>query len=124
MKQQLRINWICDHCSKYYIRKDHALRHEKYCGKNPNNKHKCFEFCPYLKKEKEIDSGPYIDREYTVFICKKTGNYMWSYIAERRKIECDGIRMPLECKHYEEYISGLEEEFLDHYIDIKLTENK
>ena len=87
-------------------------RHEKYCRYNPENKHKCFEYCTNLKRERVIQ-GRHLE---TVFTCEITGNKMYSYLAEKKKtayfgcpIELTGIRMPLECELYKE-MSDLEME--------------
>jgi len=92
---------LCSHCNKLYQRKHACLKHEPHCKKNPANQHKCFEFCANLERLRLIDGDEYSAVEYTQFRCSVTGNDMWSYIAERRGISCDGVRMPLECEHYD-----------------------
>lgn len=100
----------CGHCGKVQFRKCDMSKHEKWCKKNPNNKHMCFELCQHLKKE-EIDyevEGGYDNDGYsgkrTIFTCMITSQKLFSFIAERRKLpvikEEDTIRMPLECDKY------------------------
>ncbi len=111
MESKLTMIHTCQYCRKYYKRKDFAIKHEKYCHKNPNNKHACLVLCKYLKKEKTesefcIHTGCYDSYPKTVFTCTKTGQEMYSYVAERMNIESRfgedlGIRMPLECDDYE-----------------------
>ena len=95
----------CSYCTKYYIRKYYAERHERFCKHNPNNKHKCFELCRHLIKSQETHNGV----TTTDFNCKFMDKPMYSFKAEKGAIKYfreaygeDGIiRMPLECEHYE-----------------------
>src|SRR5574343_1114428 len=75
----------CDFCKKVSLNR--LSHHEKYCKKNPANKHLCFD-CENLKPDREIirhnfDEMTSIKR----FYCKAKDMYMHSYIAERRKLE-------------------------------------
>lgn len=76
-------------------------RHERFCSKNPENQHKCFEFCLHLIRERNVIECDHVE---TTFICRKTGRDMYSYIAERRglvgKMPETTIRMPIFCPHY------------------------
>jgi hypothetical protein len=97
--------YICEHCRKLYQIKRFIEPHEKFCKKNPANKHKCFELCKYLKRTKDYDEWEHGGIEYTVFTCEKTGKEMYSFIAERKglidKGYISGERMPLECEGYQ-----------------------
>ena len=86
-------------------------RHEKYCRRNPNNMHKCFDLCSHLKRTTELIPGksPFLSNSYaTVFVCEKTGQKMYSYLLEKKAtsyfgcpIKSDGlVRMPLDCRDY------------------------
>lgn len=101
--------YTCQYCRKYYKRKYHGEWHEKHCSKNPANNHKCFQFCKYLEKGYENIEYRRDGTEHATgvtFTCTKTGDSLWSYIAERRRISCDGSRMPLECSVTVNYQSG------------------
>lgn len=105
MKTENRTVYFCEFCRKYYIHKGHGKRHEKYCKENPANKHKCFEFCRYLKRSVERLEGEYgFCGHETIFTCTKHNKEMYSYIAERRDIlgyiNYDE-RMPLNCAEFE-----------------------
>ena len=94
----------CEHCGKMMFRKGSMSLHERMCNKNPNNRHKCFQYCKYLYGERT--DGKYY------FTCKKEecgmfGQDMHSYKLERNYIGKERIedeklrRMPLECEYYE-----------------------
>lgn len=86
----------CDHCGKKSFTR--LTHHEHYCKKNPDNQHKCFEFCKHLHKDKVEGS--------TVFTCRVKKIDLYSYIAERRRYHEKGYmtgfeeRMPLSCADY------------------------
>lgn len=108
--------YVCDHCKKKQYRKGDMTLHEKWCKKNPANKHMCFEFCKHLIKSDRDYEGEEYGGTKTVFTCAKTGKEMYSFIAERRKLPVvsDGtsIRMPLECDLFETaHVSDID--FLD-----------
>lgn len=92
----------CEHCNKEYKVKHATEWHEQHCRLNPNNKHKCFEFCSLLERTSEqIDEVTHS----IIFRCNATGKEMYSYIAERKKLvkyHPDAERMPLECDKYKE----------------------
>jgi hypothetical protein len=102
-----RTIYRCEHCSKYRLTKAAAIRHELFCRHNPNNQHRCFG-CQFLSVEREMigvraDGSPLVTA-YQSFTCAKTGQDMYSYVAERRKmLEKLGAveRMPLACDLYE-----------------------
>lgn len=108
----------CEHCGKKQFRKCDMSRHEKWCKKKPENKHKCFQFCVYLKKDtEEIEGTGNIWEERgnvtrCTFTCEKTMQRMYSFIAERRGIPMhDGeVRMPTECDMYYGEINKLVDE--------------
>jgi len=82
-------------------------RHEKYCKENPNNKHKCFDFCKHLKWEKHYAYDDYGNQcGHTDMICEKRDVYMYSFKFEKNTHKpataLNGLeRMPLECDLYE-----------------------
>lgn len=109
MKTELRKVYICEHCDKKMFGAGAMARHEKYCTRNPHNKHKCFDFCKHLLKTSEVvynGGEPYCRR--TVFTCGKTNKEMYSFILEKHaslwpydKILDGKERMPLECDLFE-----------------------
>ena len=99
MKQENKTIYRCDFCRKYYIRKHHAQYHEKWCKFNPNNMHKCFDYCKHLQRDHEDETG------ITYFSCEfYPDEDLYSYIAERigHDVVTTGTRMPLTCKHYKQ----------------------
>lgn len=110
MESKVMMIHICKHCRKLYQRKHFCRKHEKYCKKNPDNKHVCFEFCNFLKRV-EVEGinfdchgnemGTYISN--IEFYCTKTDTEMFSYIAERKGLDVVKYakRMPLKCNDYE-----------------------
>ena len=101
MKETTEKVYRCEFCNKALIRKGFVVLHERMCKSNPKNKHKCFEYCAHLEKEKNDYSGEFS------FVCAKTQKYMYSYKLERfahkaERIQNDELtRMPLECQLYE-----------------------
>ncbi|MCP4354563.1 MAG: hypothetical protein GY793_02795 [Proteobacteria bacterium] len=104
--------YTCKYCRKYYKRKKAAEWHQYHCSSNPRNNHICFHDCEHLKytKADHETEGHGIYSETTVspatFYCKKHNKYMYSYIAERKKIiesygEDLGERMPLRCGEHQ-----------------------
>lgn len=108
MKEETKLVFTCDFCGKKQFRKSDMVKHEKWCSKNPNNQHKCFEYCKHLIKTQEEYDGESYNESFignrTIFECALTKQKMFSYIAERKKLpvinELDEIRMPLECDMY------------------------
>lgn len=94
----------CEHCGKKQYRKSDMSFHEKWCKKNPNNDHKCFQHCVHLiKGREEIDSEMEWPTTRCTFQCNVTKKFMFSAIAERRKIVplLENVeRMPLQCPFY------------------------
>lgn len=93
--------YTCSYCSKYYIRKCNAVKHEIHCRNNPKNNHMCFNGCAHLVREREHNG----DTVTTNFMCAKTGDFMYSYLAERNNLIniypkgfIGVIRMPLKCE--------------------------
>jgi hypothetical protein len=102
--------FTCDFCGKKQFRKCDMTLHERWCKKNPNNLHKCFEFCIHLKKyEVEYEGTDRYGEEYlgkkTEFTCDVLKKQMFSFIAEKRRLpvinELHTSRMPLECDKYD-----------------------
>jgi hypothetical protein len=103
MKTELKKVYYCDHCKKHNLSASAISRHEKYCPSNPGNKHKCFDMCKFLERER-VFGGSY---PVTKFNCLKTGVKLYSFILEKHKsiwpyhIKFDGlVRMPLTCDRY------------------------
>lgn len=100
----------CEFCKKHYLHKHHATKHELKCRFNPNNRHKCFEYCVHLEKEKNpIYTGgdsEYIKGYETNFFCKKYQKSLHSYKAEHsnnrylKEVVEETERMPLTCVGY------------------------
>ncbi len=107
MKTETMVIYTCEFCGKYYKTK-YCKFHETYCKQNPNNKHKCFEFCNHLERIKEAILDYNGERTTgffpTSFWCRKKNTYLYSYIAEKNKHpdlnDCN--KMPLECRDYDE----------------------
>jgi len=105
MKTEVKKVYYCEHCRKHMLSASSMSRHEKYCRNKPENKHKCFDMCRHLKRERMVS----VKGIQTVFSCKVTGVKMYSYLAEKKQtsyfgnpIKVDGLtRMPLDCKDYE-----------------------
>ena len=122
MKTIVRKVYECEHCGKKMLAAGPMARHEKYCKANPDNKHKCFDFCKHLKRTGEVvfDGGePNYKR--TVFTCEVTGKEMYSFLLEKKAsllpnhIKLDKMeRMPLSCDDFKTmHIEELEERFSD-----------
>jgi hypothetical protein len=111
MKTELRKVYKCEYCGKTMLSAGAMARHEKWCRKNPHNKHKCFALCKFLKRKIVVEDT---DGEYGIyhseFTCKcmDKNKKMYSYLLEKRlaytfdKIPEGLTRMPLECNMYEE----------------------
>jgi hypothetical protein len=84
----------CDFCPKASTKAGAMALHERKCKQNPNNHHKCFDFCRHLQKI-------YKGHNRSGFICLAQDIEMYSYKAEHSSIDIKGLtRMPLECKFY------------------------
>jgi hypothetical protein len=92
-------------------------RHEKYCRDNPNNQHKCFEFCKHLKRDVHINSDDYENYEKRTYMtCMKTGKALYSYKFEKNTNKpvnaLEGLeRMPLECDLHE-YMDSYDDDLI------------
>lgn len=51
MKTELKTIYKCEFCNKLYQRKDFAIKHEKMCKDNPENKRACLDGCIHLHKK-------------------------------------------------------------------------
>jgi len=105
MKQVDNVSlWFCDHCNKLYRVRHACTKHEKFCNRNPANRHPCFHYCIHLSKGEESDYDGYNKR--TSFYCKIRKVELYSYIAERIGhpiIDYEEVdRMPLRCEHFED----------------------
>ncbi len=108
----------CDFCGKRQFRQCDMTRHEKWCKKNPNNFHICFQFCNHLiKTDGEYEGEDYVGTK-TIFTCGVTKQEMFSYLAEKRNLpvtkEENTIRMPLECDKYTTEADNLPNDFFDY----------
>ena len=97
----------CDYCNRAIVSKGSMTVHEKMCKNNPENKHKCFEYCKHLiKSTKTMDFGDEDDiLLITEFTCSITGNKMKSYKVKRNSVLLNETKhlifMPLKCDLYE-----------------------
>lgn len=105
MKTRQEIIYRCDYCNKSMFNKGAMSLHERMCKLNPYNRHKCFQYCRWLRK----------DKDYGGFSCFSCGNEkcdlyeikLHSYKLERdylgmHRIKEDNlVRMPFQCEHYE-----------------------
>lgn len=99
----------CDFCKKKYEKQHACIRHEKYCGSNPDN-HSICSGCQHLEEKKEdIDCGDSWHRGITVkyYFCKKHLQRLHPLKAERTGIVGkypeqfeDSILFPKECEDY------------------------
>ena len=107
MKIQQETVFRCEFCNKPMFGKGAMVRHEKYCKMNPQNAHKCFEFCKYLQKTTEYEYDEYGNQiGGTEMLCTKRNVQMYSFKYEKNINKpvnaLDGLeRMPLECDLYE-----------------------
>jgi len=103
IEQEVTI-YTCEHCRKYYKMKHAATRHEKYCSRNPENRHACFD-CKFLDSTpEEIDDAFGYVLKIKSFRCKKHDVEMHTYVAARRRMEVANIttRMPVVCPDFEQ----------------------
>jgi hypothetical protein len=101
MKQSERTVFKCDHCGKNYLVKHACGTHEKFCPKNPENKHACFN-CKHLEVGRNDDHD--LGFSEKTFKCSKLGTELHSFKAERIKHSCLGHteRMPLTCPDFKD----------------------
>lgn len=100
MKTETRKVYECDHCGRRMLSAGAMSYHEKWCKKNPHNRHKCFALCVYLKKTMNMHTRK------IEFQCLRTGHEMYSYKFEKSAgfkpaYTVGLIRMPLSCRFYE-----------------------
>lgn len=106
MKTVTEVIYRCDFCNKAMFNKGAMALHERMCKDNPKNRHKCFQYCKHLYRERNSDDGEFY------FTCENSGCEMYekdlhSYKLERNKegkkriVENHLTRMPIECEHYE-----------------------
>jgi hypothetical protein len=99
MKQSERTVFKCDHCGKNYLVKHACGTHEKFCPKNPENRHACFD-CNHLSVDTNRNDDGYTEKTFT---CTKMDTQLHSFKAERLKHSCLGYteRMPLTCESFQ-----------------------
>ena len=99
--------YICEHCKRRMLSAGAMSLHERQCKDNPNNQHKCFQWCKHLVKttgQIEYDNT----NLNTVFTCKLRPELgqLYSYKLERFACHSEIIksmkRMPLECDKYQD----------------------
>ena len=112
MKETNEKVYRCDYCNRAIVSKGSMKVHEKNCKFNPNNKHKCFDYCIHLEKTHEIiNNGDEYANSITVFKCKNKdcnlfNKKLYSYKLERFKRNINRLssmyRMPLQCEWFDE----------------------
>lgn len=104
MKETLETIYRCDYCNKAMRNKGAMTLHERMCKSNPENDHKCFQYCKFLLKDTDEQDGS------VFFDCEnEKSEYhnkdLFSYKLERFCFNKDRIskmtRMPLQCDHYQ-----------------------
>lgn len=112
MKITQRKVYQCEFCKRNMLSAGSMSRHEKFCKENPNNQHKCFDWCVHLEKSLEdigYRSGNPDDDErirITHMTCLKLNKKMYSFKLEKKAnfkpAYIVGLeRMPLECEHHQ-----------------------
>lgn len=102
--------FCCEFCNKKHYRQNVITLHERQCRNNPKNKHKCFQYCKFLKKHNDIFDENELNypAEFRCINvkCELYNKLLYSFKYERynRNIENieqnNLIRMPLICEHY------------------------
>lgn len=100
MKESIKTVYKCDHCSKNYLVKHACVKHEKYCGKNPENHHACLS-CKHLVVDRVQNDDGFNEKTFT---CSVKELQLHSFKAEKIGHSCLGYteRMPLECDKHED----------------------
>ena len=117
MQIQYELVYRCAYCNKAMLSKGAMTLHERMCKKNPKNQHKCFKYCKWLIKNKNVEDG-FSEFDCTNPNCGYYNKGLYSYKLERnstfkdRVKEDNLIRMPLMCKHYE-IESGHDEKYIN-----------
>ena len=106
MKTTIRKVYQCEHCKKNMLNAGSMSRHEHFCKQNPNNLHRCFDFCKHLEKTSSVIEHDEMPLRVTHFTCLKLDKKMYSYKFEksvgfRPMYISDLERMPLKCDDYE-----------------------
>ena len=95
----------CEFCKKYSLFKHVITQHEKLCKFNPENKHKCFEYCNFLKKDGGFDCLGELTE--VRFYCTKKQIHLKSYKVKRNSYLMERNMnyewMPKECELFETY---------------------
>jgi hypothetical protein len=104
MKTTLRKVYQCEHCNRNMLSAGAMSRHEKFCTQNPNNWHKCFDYCDHLikTKEKVCGMGDEGGSWKTIFTCSVLNKQLYSFKLEKSYPQFIGNleRMPLQCDSY------------------------
>lgn len=101
MKETTRIVYRCDYCKKNYLQRHAAVKHEKYCSRNPINFHICFD-CIFLEVGRDDETS------HKFFHCNKLNKELHTFKAERIGHDCLGHteRMPLTCVEHKSHVDA------------------
>ncbi len=102
--------YYCDHCKKYYLRKDSCVKHELICHKNPDNNRDCWGCNHLAKEETSIYHDTYIgeqEQKVQLFKCRKLEKWVYPPKVEMKNNWFDlgdefNEPMPKECPDREE----------------------
>ncbi len=94
----------CDFCPKHYLYKSSAVRHEKRCYLNPQNK-ACLTCGNYLRSRNTVYVPPYdgnpgsSDYDVTVYYCQSSGkSFTEDNINKRQEFQHDCKNwIPIQC---------------------------
>ncbi len=105
MEAKLRMVYTCEYCRKKYVIGQAAIKHEKYCAKNPVNFKACSD-CTYCKEDSIEVERDYGVSRFKSFLCSKLNVGIYPTKAERLDLPSrypetfeDQIPMPKECEH-------------------------
>lgn len=90
----------CDYCRKVSLNR--LSHHEKYCKRNPVNRHECID-CENLVVDREVIRHNWDEMvSIKTFYCKVKDKKMHTYIAARRNLEVVNRTelMPNKCDQY------------------------
>lgn len=101
----------CEHCGKWYIKKDACEKHEQRCTKNPEN-HRACHSCHILEKvQTKISIGfndYYEDEIVSVLFCKEKDCFIYPPSVAYKGNAFDfgdkeNVEMPKTCEIFESY---------------------
>ncbi len=110
MKESVKTVYKCEYCGKNLLVKHAAIKHEKWCTKNPDNWPKC-DGCIFISEVKIEIPDVWSDGDTRLvngFKCKKLQKNMYPKKAEKKGLIekypetfADQIPMPKECEHFD-----------------------